>query len=264
MRRLHVQSLEFNVVEHCNLACDGCDHGAPELPTTLASRPQFARDVALLAAAVRADEFKLVGGEPLLHPDWAGFARDLRQSGVARRTMLVTNGTLLHRAATDDLCCVDTVRVSRYPGVHIKADLVELSARLRERDVALEVRDVATFRRTLLAWPRPDHVTTTSIYRRCALAHRWSCYTLRDGRFFKCPPAALLEARMHARGSALENGEVDGVPLLSDDLPAALASYLRSREPLEACRSCLGTSGPSFPHRQLGARERGAAGAPMA
>src|SRR5690348_4435511 len=93
-------SVEFNLTEHCNLSCYGCDHASPLLPTRLADLESFQRDLAALSEVFHSREIRLVGGEPLLHPRIVEFMRAARDSGVADSVVIYTNGVLLHRMPT--------------------------------------------------------------------------------------------------------------------------------------------------------------------
>lgn len=255
MSKLATLAVEYNVTEHCNLRCAGCDHASPLVAERFADPAAFRRDVTALATVLRAREFKLVGGEPTLHPELHVVARAARESSIADRIALVTNGTRLSDLDERVLDCIDALHVSAYPGVTLHADLVALERALRDRGIEFLVRHVNEFRHTLVAEPRSDVRTTERIYRRCKLAHTWSCHTLRDGRYYKCPPAALRGARDPAIDPRLDG--VDLHPIT--DLRSRLASYLDSASPLAACAACLGTSGTRFPHRQL-SRSEAAAG----
>jgi hypothetical protein len=249
-------AIEFNVAEHCNLRCAGCDHASPFLPPKLADLASFVRDMAALATVLHAGELKLLGGEPLLHPQLTAFAREARRIGIADRIVVVTNGLLLHRAESTLLDAIDELRISRYPGVKLAITDEALQQLAGKHTFRLRVNDVAEFRATLRQEPHPDPVTATVVYSDCALAHRWSCHTVYEGHYYKCPPSALLETRMHTAGRSLGIGTADGVPLHGNpDLRQALAKYLADTQPLRACAFCTGSCGPEFPHRQLRADE---------
>lgn len=250
---LHVTSFEYNVTEHCNLRCSGCDHASPFLPERFASVADFERDLLQLGAALRADEVKLVGGEPLLHPRLIDFARIAKDSGVARIVTVVTNGVLLHRFDERLWEPIDRLWVSIYPGVTIRADLDELQRTAERRGVELWRKRTTDFRVTLLNHPNRDAALVREVFAKCGLAHEFSCHTLHEGRYYRCSPSPFIEPRLAARGVSFENRSRDGVPIHGNaNLRAQLAAYLRSEEPLAGCACCLGTVGITRPHRQLG------------
>lgn len=97
--KLRRPAIEFNLTQHCNLRCAHCDHASSMLPKGFADLTSFTRDVEVLSTVLSAGEFKFVGGEPLLHPQLLDFLRVAKESQIADRLILVTNGVLLHKEA---------------------------------------------------------------------------------------------------------------------------------------------------------------------
>lgn len=114
---LFVRSVEYPIVEHCNLSCQHCDHASPLLPKRFANLDRYSRDLDALSPVLHAQEFRLLGGEPLLHPDLLDFLSVARKSQIANTITLVTNGTLLHQAPSELWKLIDRLWVSVYPRV---------------------------------------------------------------------------------------------------------------------------------------------------
>ena len=147
MSVLRLQALEVNAVHHCNLSCVGCSHASPVSPKRFAVPSEVYRDFAGLAGTVVVDHVKVVGGEPLLHPDLAGLLTAVRESGIGGRIRVATNATMLHRAGWAWLDVADDVHVSRYPGAAIRADtMIELAARCTAQGKQLLVKSYRHFR----------------------------------------------------------------------------------------------------------------------
>ena len=88
--------LEFHVADHCNLNCAGCLHYAPFAPKRLASLETVSHDfrrLGTLFSNIR--HVRIMGGEPLLHPNLVAFARVVRQTFPRSRIRIVTNGLAL-------------------------------------------------------------------------------------------------------------------------------------------------------------------------
>ena len=83
--RVRTRSLESHVVDHCNLTCDECCSLSPWLPRWSVSPDDLARDLTLAARVLAPSVFKLVGGEPLLHPDLVELVHVARRAEVAPR-----------------------------------------------------------------------------------------------------------------------------------------------------------------------------------
>jgi organic radical activating enzyme len=252
--RFTVRSVEYPVADHCNLSCANCDHASPLLPPKLADVGQFQRDLDRLGRVLQVGEFRIMGGEPLLHPELLTLLTIARASRIAQRITLVTNGVLLHTVPAALWGMIDCLWLSLYPKVTVRVDLDEVARQCEAHGVQLDRRDIDTFRRSLLNRPIEDPAIVKDIYDRCLIAHKWRCYTVHDGRFYKCSPAPFMEGRLRLRGVSF-NSAADGVPI--DDDPALserLLAYLSDDRPLAACAYCLGTSGAAQPHRQLNRR----------
>ena len=254
--KIEQRAADYNLTEHCNLRCAGCDHSSPLLPKKFAEVAEYQRDLATLSQVLHLGELKILGGEPLLHPDLIEFLRGARASGIADEITLVTNGVLLHRCDPVTFELIDKLWVSLYPGVRLRLEVSELEALSKKYNFKLELKVMNSFRFTTINRRHRDAALVRQIFTRCALAHEWSCHTIHEGYYFKCSPAPFLTARMALRGESVLNRESDGVRIHNNPrLREELEAYLRAEEPLEACYYCLGSSGRQFPHRQMNSRQ---------
>lgn len=253
--RFAVRSVEYPVAQHCNLSCEHCDHASPLLPSKLADVAQFERDVERLAGVLQAEEFRIIGGEPLLHPEVVALLRFARHSGIATSITLVTNGLLLQQVPAELWTLIDTLWLSRYPKVASQIDMDDVRRRCEEHDITLDSREIDRFKQTLVNNRIEDPALVQQIFDRCLIAQKWRCYTVCEGRFYKCSPAPFMSERLRLRGVSFNNAD-DGV-VIDDDprLSERLQTYLSSTRPLDACAYCLGTCGHEYPHRQLKRRE---------
>lgn len=254
--RLHVEAFELHVVEHCNLRCAHCCNMSPYLDARVLSVDDVARQCTKMAQHLAVDVFKIMGGEPLLHPDITGVLRAIRQSRISNVIRLFTNGLLL-RAMDDDFWrALDQLTISSYSSAPVKPELLdEYTDKARRFDVIVNVKPVDSFSQVMAGGRRDDDAAVQATYDACWLRDR--CLIVRDGRFFKCTRAAYF-AEYQAR-IAVDNRhpdpraavEKDGLPVDAPELDMQLAGYMNSPAPLEACRYCLGSSGPLVPHTQL-------------
>ena len=243
-------AIEHMVVEHCNLACKGCNKASAELPASYSSLERFTSDLNALKAVLRVGTFKLTGGEPLLHPHLASFAKALKDSGITKIVELWTNGLLLHKAKGELLENIDVIRISRYPGVNIRIDKPQMAEMSKRFGLRFEIIHRPTFVEMDREVACRDAVENEEVFRTCKLVHVWSCHSMQESHYFKCPRAHIL--RLRDRHGLAE----DGVPLHAPGLRERLGAYLADRRPLPACAWCLGSSGHSFAHRQLSRPER--------
>lgn len=257
--RVAVESVELHVVEHCNLRCAQCCNVSPYLPERSMSVADVRATCERLREVVRPDVLKIMGGEPLLHPDVGGVLRAVRESGVAPRIRLFTNGLLLRTLDDDAFSALDELTVSSYASAPLRPELVaETEERAKRFDVVLNVKPVDTFS-TVLSREARSAADAQGAYDACWLRHR--CLVVREGVFYKCTRAAY-HADYHAL-VAVEARDADaeatqraqGIRLDAEDFAARLASYLGSVERIASCTHCHGSSGPLAPHVQLRKRD---------
>lgn len=255
--KLQTESVEYNLTEHCNLKCAGCDHASPHLPEKLASLSDFVRDMEALAPVLQARELKFVGGEPLLHPQLLEFIREARRIKVAPRVVLITNGMLLHTMSEEIWGLVDFIWVSIYPGVKYQFEWPDIDAIARRHNVIVWRKETPTFFLTLVNQQLRNPAAIRGIYAACT--KRVTCHTVYEGRFYKCAPAAFMQQRLALINVPFSNREADGVAIHGNPaLHEQLAAYLAASDPLQSCSWCLGDSGPRRAHRQLSKRGRDA------
>jgi hypothetical protein len=251
--RVRVEAFELHLVEHCNLRCANCCNMSPLVAERTLSLPEIDRLCRRMAEVLEVDVFKIMGGEPLLHPDLAGALQVIRASGISRKVRLFTNGLLLAAMKPEFWGNLDELTISSYSSAPLKPHLLALArAQARAHDFVLNVKEVNAFSQVLSPTFRPEVEET---FRRCWLRHR--CLVVRGGRFFMCTRAAYAEdflARAACdpvpAGVTLDRAG-DGIALDTPDLAAQLADYLNRSQPLAACHHCLGGDGPLEPHHQL-------------
>jgi hypothetical protein len=249
--RIANPNLEIMAAHGCNLTCRSCTHASPVLrPKDIADPDETYRDLAQLARFYRPERVKLLGGEPLLHPDIVGLADAVRATGITEIVTVVTNGVLLPRQGPEFWAAVDEVWVSIYPGHEpAEGEIARWRALSAEHGVEITVHRYEQFRESHSEYGTEDSHLVRRIYNTCQIVHGWLCHAAINGMFYKCPEGYFLPV---LRGEEPR----DGVEITDDvDFGQRLLEYLNSPEPLYACRFCLGTVGLPFPHSQVKRRE---------
>ncbi|WP_413818701.1 radical SAM protein [Shinella sp.] len=243
-------SLEFALTAHCNLRCAGCDHGSPHLRANFSSVEGFAADIEKLRAVMIVGELRLLGGEPLLHPQFSEFISVAKESGIADRVIVWTNGVFLHKVKPETFRLLDGVRVSTYPGVKLPLTRDEMVGLSRMYSFELNINHCGEFLECFNDVPHSSPAETQEIYNGCLNTGAWSCHSFADGTYYKCSRAAYIRDRI-AHSSKDVAWASDGVALQGPDLLERLTFYLQRTDPILACRWCKGTSGQAFAHHQL-------------
>ena len=247
---IYSNACELNVVHHCNLSCRGCSHLSPVIEKHYMSPDKALEDLSTLAKYYRSEHVRLLGGEPLLHPDLLGVIDAVQRSGISSRVRVVTNGVLLWKMEDDFWKKVDEVHVSVYPGKEMTAEQLQWcqhKAQLYNVDLKLLYFD--RFRESYSELGTNDESLVQRIYNTCQIAHQWHCHNVQDGYFYKCPQSLFLPRVL---GNALGRPAADGIKIVdSPTFGKDLLAYLESSKPLASCHYCLGSVGKLFPHNQV-------------
>lgn len=243
--RVITRSLEAHVVDHCNLTCAECCSLSPHLAPWFADPEALAHDLATAARLLAPRVFKLVGGEPLLHPGLVALVEIVRASGIAPRISITTNGLLLDRTPDALWSAIDALTISLYPRPAIDAGTrVAIEARAARFDVVLNWKQQDEFVVMTRPAPTDDAVETATIFEGCWIRER--CHMLRAGRFYTCTRPPHFQS---FHDGALDF-TADGL-VLADATAADLHAYLTRAEPLAACAHCYGGAHVMQPHRLL-------------
>ena len=231
-RRPVLRYLEFHLTDHCNMNCGGCTHFAPMADRWFADLDRIAADFARLKELFsNIREIRVMGGEPLLHPDCVAFLRIVRAAFPNCRLALVTNGLLLAKQpASFWEACRETrtlVSLSVYPPV--KPQVQALSDLCRNEDVPLQCVESDTF----IARCEPNGtVDARKAFRYCR-GSWFFCPILREGRIYNC--AMGCYAAYWNRAASAKLPEEEGIALDSATGPSILEYLMR---PVPVCAYC--------------------------
>ena len=249
--RIHNSTCEINVAEHCNLSCRGCSHLSPIMGKYFVEPTEVLADLSLLARHYRVDQVRLLGGEPLLHPDLLTVISAVRTSGITERVTLTTNGLLLARMPIELWEAVDTIELSMYPGHSPQpTQFAQIDARAREHGVEFLPARVDKFRQSYTEVRIDNPELVQRVFSSCKIAHQWRCHTVAHGRLYRCPQSYFLPKILgeHTGGGP----DVDGITIGDDDaFGDRLLAFLNAHSPLASCANCLGTAGRLVPHVQI-------------
>ncbi len=253
--KIRTESIELHIVEHCNLRCHMCDAMSPYNKDKFLTLENVEKTVSFLAQHMRTDIFKLMGGEPLLHPQLVEIIDIVRRSGITDTIRLTTNGLLLYKMPDAFWEKLDRLTVSNYASSPMKEVHIKLAhEKARQFNVVLNLKYIDQFNGVMIKQPMTDQKRVQRIYDNCWVRHR--SLVVRDGIFFKCTRAAYMDdfrrefKICHHEHDPKTFNEGDGVRLDENFFEKAL-EYLNSPEPLHSCFYCFGASGKLIPHRQM-------------
>lgn len=231
--------IETHLADHCNLNCRGCGHFSPLSEPHLADPTSFGRDIARLSDVFEGIEaIHLLGGEPLLHPQVALFARYARGAFPRAGVRLVTNGLLLPRMTAGFWTSMSElgvrIDVTRYP---VQLDEQAIRALAARHGVAVRFTEMRTrfFTVPLRASGDRDPARSFSACKRL-----FDCAMVRDGRLYGCPVAPLSGIFAEKFGWPPPPGPADSLDLDGPLDAETVLEFLSS--PTPQCRFCDGAA----------------------
>lgn len=187
--------VEIHITEHCNLNCAGCNHFSPLADEECLDPKDFERDIRRLAElSPRLFALKLLGGEPLLHPNITAFFDIARNYFPTTTIQITTNGILLTKQAESfwESCRKNNIviSISRYP---IKLDNKNIKALAKRHRVRLEYNGTTSENRMCkIPLDIDGKQNPVDSFKNCMIS--WGCcVTLRDSRLYLCCFAAHIK-----------------------------------------------------------------------
>ena len=125
---------EVHLTEHCNLNCQSCDNFSPLAEKEFVNVHSFAKDLLRISHLAEKDIklIRLLGGEPLLHPEVSTLCRMTRAYFLESEIRLTTNGILLNQMSEEFwINCNEnniTIEITFYP-INIGFDKIEEKAK---------------------------------------------------------------------------------------------------------------------------------------
>ena len=231
--------LEIQVVEHCNLNCASCTHFSSIAQPSMIAPDDFFSQLQKAYAIFRGHckSLKIMGGEPLLHPDIAELC------GMARRAMpdvaltVQTNGILL-LSMPDAFwkACHDhriLVRVTRYP---VKLDIEKINGLAARFDVDLKCHPADGAVKSFNLYPMnlQGDGSAEENFEVCRMKRRY--VLIKNGRLYPCPIVGNAEHFNRAFHQNLVCGDADSVSL--DEISSFAEYEAFAAKAIPFCRFC--------------------------
>jgi hypothetical protein len=181
--------LELHLVDHCNLNCKGCGHFSPIADEWFADPNEHARDMQQLRrlfSTIRV--IRLLGGEPLLHPNIEPFLFSTRSCFPKADIRIVTNGILLDEMSDEfwEACRSGSIAIdiTVYPPLEERETFFIKLAHAK----GVKVRIQRT--RSFYAFQNTKGNSANIGFQKCR--SRMYCPNLREGKVYICPVPALV------------------------------------------------------------------------
>ncbi len=132
LNRPTIEYLEIHLSDSCNLKCNNCSHFCFLVDKLiLTDINDFKKDLEELSKKIDIKTIRLMGGEPLLHPQINDFLYYTRYFFPKSIIKLVTNGLLIHTKNSDFWNCIRTNNI-----------FIDLTYYPRYKNYLNEVKDI--------------------------------------------------------------------------------------------------------------------------
>ncbi len=234
----------YQVVDHCDLNCAGCDHGSPLAKPWTVDVDQFESDLCVLAAKVTVNEVILYGGEPLLHPQLPRLMTIARTTCPTARLYIKTNGLrfrqwMTNKAFRTTLLVTGTrLEITEYPPTagltaRVNAEYPGLADQAATIDGEQSGVKQLMFR-TKLHQPGDPWPSAETAHTHCYLRCQTAGLRVRAGKAYPCPLAMCAPVVFIDMLPGVQDAGVDIAKATTDQLLAA------STGPCAFCAWCGG------------------------
>lgn len=234
--------LEIQVAEHCNLNCASCTHFSPLAEPSFIDKDAFYLQLKKANVIFQGNckSLKIMGGEPLLHPEITQLLYLARQAMPEMKITLQTNGILLTKLSKEFWeSCHDNnilIRVTRYP---VKLDMEQINLKAQQYCVNLKYHPSDSTIKSFNLYPlnlKGDGCTDDN-HTNCKMKLRY--VLIKDGRLFPCPMAGNIE---HFNRSLNQNLVCDATDSISlDDINTFEEYECFAHKAITFCRYCMPT-----------------------
>lgn len=238
---MNLNYLEMHIVDHCNLKCNLCGHFSNMAAPSYLDPIWFESQITQLASLFDdIEQFAIMGGEPLLHPNCLEFLEISRRLLPRADIQLATNGILLGKKDErfwKSLRKYDIrLRVTFYPYYCMDRHMDvarKLSRKFKVR-MGEHIRDSTNWYSLLNYDGDSDPF---SAFVNCPSK---VCHTLQDGRFYLCPRPAHVRILNAAGLTSIAVELQDYIDIFTDEAKERVTMYLNlhGSKPLEFCRWC--------------------------
>ena len=232
--------LEINLVDNCNLNCKGCAHFSNICDKKYVEVKQFKQDLKKVTSIFNLYNFRLLGGEPLLHPNLKEIIEIARNYLPSSRIVIVTNGLLLDKLSPEVLKLMSEkniiVTISLYKPTFKKLNeiLVILNKYnikyLINDDIFRDIEPIESFHTRL---SETKNKNDFSANRSCSGRF---CRFIRDGKLSKCYLPLLVEVLNKKYGKKFELTDKDYIML--DDIENGWDAIDKLNGDIPFCQYC--------------------------
>lgn len=223
-----INYLEHHIVDHCNLKCNGCSHFSGLADEWFEDFDDFYRDFSKLKEVTNGEVgvIRIMGGEPLLHPQVKLFLVTTRLLFPKSQVQLVTNGILLKKMPeVIDICnqygiiiCISNYDINiDLQNLLDKIDFKRVDNKGKMYNISLDLN---------------GNQDIDVSFNNCDL-HFYKWFFFQNGRFYHCCIGANI--RIYNKYFNRELPEPEGISIYEHN-ENEIISYLN--RPIDLCKYC--------------------------
>lgn len=227
--------VEMHIMDSCNLNCIGCTHFSPIFEDKIPDFEETIRNVKLLKKKTKSIvRFYILGGEPLLNPNWDEYCCKIRELLPYTEIVLVTNGLLITKVPEDKWEIIKKlnirISISEYEPTHKMIHEIRDVLELNEA-----VYDIRPFDNKTM-FNKPLSLSSESKNKRLCISD--GCINIWNGKIAKCPTLMYIDKFNDNYGTSLPNSGIMDLKtcLENDELIDKLT------KPVELCKHCVENS----------------------
>lgn len=228
--------LEYNVTDSCNLKCKGCSHFSNLFDKdSMSNYNQFYKDLNQISKNAYIAHLRLLGGEPLLHPELCQFMEAARKIIPYADINVVTNGLLIPSQSKD---LFESMRkndigfhITRYRPTDQQMNRISNVLKQENINYCIENKCVEEFSKILDMKGSSDGRVSQEV------CQNKQCRFLRNGKLFKCPIEGLIECFAERYGY-IDIPLIRGVDIYDDKLNWVEILEKYYTNPVDMCKFC--------------------------
>lgn len=228
----YIKYLETHITDHCNLNCTYCCHYCNVTNENYIKVDNFRNDMKELSKKFDIKLIRLMGGEPLLHPEVHKFIYITREYFPYSEIMLVTNGILLSQASEEFWKAIRDAKIkidmSKYPGIDKKfGEALDAIGKNTNHQLGW-VWIASRFSKSMTFEPMNN---IQESFEKCPYKR---CINLINGKLTHCPTAGYMKNYNKYFNENLP--EEEGIDIYTHSAQEIM-EYLRT--PIPTCTHCL-------------------------
>ncbi|MGN0015086.1 MAG: radical SAM protein [Candidatus Gastranaerophilaceae bacterium] len=238
-----VPALDIHLVEHCNLSCKYCGHFSNIAEPEYLDIDKFEKDLIRLKKITngKIEGFKLMGGEPLLHPlicDFFDLVRKYFPDPECTFLMLITNGVLLNSMKSSFWENMHNNSVLLNPSIYpINIDWDKVFEKSQKYGVELllnkeKLRPIEEFYKSNINLD--GKIEPVSRWKNCNMKCR--CAGLQNGKIYQCAFAAYMRHFNKKFGTSLVPTQDDYIDIYKAKSVNDIFNFFE--KPFPFCKYC--------------------------